>query len=421
MRACIVVGTRSFPERHNAEAISRAIMGVRLDFGLPPLVPARQRLTDAEMRADLEQAFAAENPMDRLPLTTDCAANMICAAEKEEIFDWHPCICHLLNTAVKYGLDTAEFRKFSGPLQALAAHLRRSPSGWMHFRREQKKVLREGGLEDLSSGDDEDYSAVESEDDVAELPDDPDGGLEVPRLDTARARPKRILRLGSWCPTRWNSMYFLMKRAVLLERSIRAYTAHANKPTIIIPSNGWFAFKQVLPAMDSIRELSERCEGDDYITISDVLYNVLKLLYDRLWYSEIEEHEKPALHEFVELFKGKLCEDLDNVNIIYCWALAAVMDGRRSSLHWMRRIWDNPWDWPKLTAEYRTLSAFKAMLKDEVLQLVSCILVCRLHFCQDMQSHAQDIGKYQLGTTKIPLCMQVGLHWHHLAGPVAFI
>ena len=62
---------------------------------------------------------------------------------------------------------------------------------------------------------------------------------------------------------------------------------------------------------------------------------------------------------FVTAFKEKLCGDLDNVNLIYCWSLGAAMDGRRCHLAWMRRIWENKSDWPQVTSEYPSLQAFK--------------------------------------------------------------
>ena len=333
------------------------------------------------MEADPVKAYQHESPCDRVALTTDRASNMIAAAESHGIFDWHPCICHLLNTAVKTGMNNVtELDQALHPLRELASLLHKSTQAWEEFRKYQEKVLMSQGGEfatqgagDISSEDEwEDYSGVIEEDDVAELPDAPNADLTVPDdEELERACPKRILRLGTWCPTRWNSMYFLMKRAVLLETSIREYTLKTGIPRVIIPTSGWHIFKQVLPVLESIRELSERCEGDENITISDVLYNVLKLVYDRLHVTVTAAHAKPALHNFTFEFTKKLCADCDDVNLVYCWALAAAVDGRRSSLHWMRRIWNHAGDWPNVVNAYGTLASFQAMLKVEVTELVS--------------------------------------------------
>ena len=97
----VVTGTASFPERHTADGISCALLKIRLKYGLHLVVPRDQVMTESEMEADPVCAFQDESPCDLVALTMDCASNMSSAAKKKEIFDWHPCICHLLNTAVK--------------------------------------------------------------------------------------------------------------------------------------------------------------------------------------------------------------------------------------------------------------------------------------------------------------------------------
>ena len=149
-------------------------------------------------------------------------------------------------------------------------------------------------------------------------------------------KPTRVLRLGSWCKTRWNSTFYLIKRAVVLEKSIRNLIVQKDvEVTTPIDANAWACFRSLLPVMESIRDLSVRCEGDTYITISDVLYNVLKLLYDRMAVGNERMSEQPYAAEFVANFRGKLMEIVDNENLLYAWSLAAMVDGRRSSLHFL--------------------------------------------------------------------------------------
>ena len=52
-----------------------------------------------------------------------------------------------------------------------------------------------------------------------------------------------------------------------------------------------------------------------------------------------------------------------------------AVDGRRNTLHWMRRIWNHADDWPNLVEEYGTLPKFQAMLKAEIMALVSSVLI----------------------------------------------
>ena len=83
------------------------------------------------------------------------------------------------------------------------------------------------------------------------------------------------------------------------------------------------------------------------------------------------ETTAPIMASFVRAFKGKLVEDVGLVNQVYNYALAAAVDGRRSSLHWMRRMYNNPEDWPHVTNKYPSLEIFKGVIRDELIGLVS--------------------------------------------------
>ena len=178
----MVIGTASFPERHTVDAISHVLLKIRLKYGLHPVVPHDQVMTELEIEADPIRAFQDESPCNHVALTMDCTSNMSLATEKKEIFDWHPCICHLLNTAVKASFQNVkEFQQLVQPLRELASHFHKSPIAWKIFHCVQRKVLKEEGVSDVSSSDEEeDYSGVREEDDVAELPDDLDADLTIP-------------------------------------------------------------------------------------------------------------------------------------------------------------------------------------------------------------------------------------------------
>ena len=122
--------------------------------------------------------------------------------------------------------------------------------------------------------------------------------------------------------------------------------------------------------LEPIRDVSERLEGDTYVTISDALYFLLKLVYEKL-----EEVDESALgcdvaSVVATAFKKKLLLDIDDVNKIYSWGLAAALDGRRHYLTWMRRIWENKEDWPKVVSAYPTYMDFRKMLVEELGNLV---------------------------------------------------
>ena len=111
--------------------------------------------------------------------------------------------------------------------------------------------------------------------------------------------------------------------------------------------------------------------GHVYNDIQRVFYNVLKLLYDRMAVGNERMSEQPYAAEFVANFRGKLMEIVDNENLLYAWSLAAMVDGRRSSLHFLRRIWDSDHEFPVVRAKYKTLSSWKGMIRDYLTKLVS--------------------------------------------------
>ena len=369
---CIALaGTQYFAGQHTGDNILQKLQSLRLVYGLLPKMPPEHPLTETEIRANPSGAFALEDPGDRMSITTDRGADMAKAADSGT-FEWTPCICHILNTAVDYGLKNSGIMTFLTPLRALAKQMRKSPALWRKFSDIQRECLS-AAKEHGSDGDesDEDYSGCDSSDESdGGLSDDmdADGSDDEPELQ----QPTRILRLGSWCKTRWNSTFYLIKRAVLLERSIRELLVQKEvEVTTPIDANAWACFRSVLPVMESIRELSVRCEGDTYITISDVLYNVLKLLYDRMAVGDERMRGQPYAAEFVLKFREKLLNVVDNENLLYAWSLAAMVDGRRSSLHFLRRIWDSDNEFPVVRAKYTTLSSWKGMMRDQLTRLVS--------------------------------------------------
>ena len=105
--------------------------------------------------------------------------------------------------------------------------------------------------------------------------------------------------------------------------------------------------------------------------ISDVLYNVLKLLYDQMPVGNERKSEQPYAAKFVANFRGKLMEVVDNENLMYAWSLAAMVDGWWSSLHFLWRIWNSDHEFPVVRAKYKMLSSWKGMICDHLTKLVS--------------------------------------------------
>ena len=109
LRYTSTAGTRSFPGHHDSKAIRTKLLEMRLNFGLLPKVPDVHSLNPEELRKNLPGAFEDKPVHERPPLTTDGGGNMGKGAkEGGALFDWHPCVCHLLNTAVTDALKKVD-------------------------------------------------------------------------------------------------------------------------------------------------------------------------------------------------------------------------------------------------------------------------------------------------------------------------
>ena len=285
-------------------------------------------------------------------------------------------MCHVLNTAVQTALSDTSIAKAIEPVKALSAHFRKSATAWEEFRRLQKRHLVHSGASSGSSDErsDSDTDNEDSGEDVGYLSDDDIVSSE------SEAGPARVLRLNAFCKTRWNSTYFLLKRALLLRASIRVYLTNNNDASLTVSDSAWQTIREVVDALAPIKDVSERLEGDTYVTISDALYFLLKMLYDRLQLSSTAAAQYPDKCLFLIAFKRKLLEQLDDVNIVYSWGLAAFLDGRRSHLQWARRIWENARDWPNTIDHYPSLTAFKNNLVAETGAMVSSLYPYRAFF-----------------------------------------
>ena len=74
---------------------------MRLNFGLLPKIPDVHNLNPEEVHKNLPGAFEDELVYERPPLTTEGGGNMGKGAKEcGALFDWHPCVFHVLNTVV---------------------------------------------------------------------------------------------------------------------------------------------------------------------------------------------------------------------------------------------------------------------------------------------------------------------------------
>ena len=56
----VVIGILSFPRRHTLEVVIHALLKIRLKYGLHPVVPREQMMTESKMEAHPMRAYEGE-------------------------------------------------------------------------------------------------------------------------------------------------------------------------------------------------------------------------------------------------------------------------------------------------------------------------------------------------------------------------
>ena len=130
-------------------------------------------------------------------------------AEKDSLWDWNRCACHCLNIAMQSALRRPCIQKYADPLVELGRNFSRSRSLWKEFKKVQLEML---------------HWEVKCSDDKGDTDFD---GEEVLSCD-AQGKPqvKKMLRLLTPVSTRWNSMYYLIQRAMVLKDPLIDFTNH---------------------------------------------------------------------------------------------------------------------------------------------------------------------------------------------------
>ena len=210
-----IMGTTFFPQQHTAANISKKLIELRLDFGVYPRAHDGRPLQSVEaIRRSMEFYFREEPELDKPVLTSDCGSDVSAGAERERLWDWNRCACHCLNIAVQAALKEELVHECLEPLTALAARFSKSRSLWNKFKKTQMNILHR----EEERSDDEGEANFDGDEDFEV------GGEGEPHL-------KRVLRLIRPVPTRWNSTYYLVKRALAFKEALVQFAArHASRP-----------------------------------------------------------------------------------------------------------------------------------------------------------------------------------------------
>ena len=175
-------------------------MNALIDFDTWPR-NTKGRIPESEeaLRCDKLAYFEMELALDRPLLSSDCGSDVFVGAEKHCLRDWNRCTCHFLNIRMQVALKSLAMQKFVGLLEELARKFSRNSSLWKEFERNQLEILHRAG----------ESSDYKGEDDF-----DEDEGLSY--YVEGKWQVENVLRLLTLELTRWNSMYYMINRELMI-------------------------------------------------------------------------------------------------------------------------------------------------------------------------------------------------------------
>ena len=230
-----IMRTIYFPQQHTTASISKKLMELCLDFGVYPRSRDGRPLQSVEaMRRSMEFYFREEPELDKPVLTSDCGSDVSAGAERDRLWDWNQCACHCLNIVVQATLKEEVVHECLAPLTALEVRFSKSRSLWNKFKKTQMEILDR----EEECSDDEGAARFDGDEDLEV------GGEGEPHL-------KRVLRLLRLVPTRWNSAYYLVKRAFVLKEALVQFVAcHPPHPS---------EHPATIPIDDNVEVFVRRC------------------------------------------------------------------------------------------------------------------------------------------------------------------
>ena len=203
------MGMIYFLQQHTTANILDKLMELRLGFGVyPRSCDGRPPQSLQAMRRKKDFYFREEHELDKPMLTSDCGSDVSAGAERDRLWDWNRCAYHCLNIAVQAALKEEVVHECLKPLTSLVARLSKSRSLWNKFKKTQMEILHR----EEERSDDEGEANFDGDEDLEV------GGEVEPRL-------KRVLQFIRPVPTRWNSTYYLVKRALALKDVLVQFAA----------------------------------------------------------------------------------------------------------------------------------------------------------------------------------------------------
>lgn len=215
----------------------------------------------------------------RPSVVTDHAANMKSSAEAMG-WDWNGCCCHRLNLALTKTLDQEEKNKIvlaANKLRRIITPFRNSTKMWqdlkaiqiaLHNENQARNPIQEEPVPvDVQHTLESQGDAIVNpgpEPEAANTEDSEGSDVEGPVPETV---PAKFTALRPTIPvvTRWNSVYFMLERSLVIRQALDRYLMETRAQEVLYDED-WDNLQALKDVLETYKDVSIILEGETYVT-----------------------------------------------------------------------------------------------------------------------------------------------------------
>ncbi|CAK1600532.1 unnamed protein product [Parnassius mnemosyne] len=147
--------------------------------------------------------------------------------------------------------------------------------------------------------------------------------IKYQKSDNENEIPKKLIQE---VPTRWNSMFHMIRRFVELEAAIRATVAVIAKDLPVVSNEEWRLLSELTKILKPFDEITESMSGEQYITASSVI--VITKCLIRTCDKLLREGFCWPAYEVITALKRGLMERFENVGKSRTFGICTFLDPR---------------------------------------------------------------------------------------------
>ncbi|XP_050676592.1 zinc finger BED domain-containing protein 6-like [Leptidea sinapis] len=149
----------------------------------------------------------------------------------------------------------------------------------------------------------------------------------LPSSERLKKTEQEELRLIQCVETRWNSIYYMLKRFIDLEEAIRSILGFVDRSLPTITSEDWILYAQLCQILRPFEEITSSMSGDKYLTGSSVIV-VTRCLIEACQKLLERTDLLPEATDTILLLKTGLKERFKSIEQSGTFSLATFMDPR---------------------------------------------------------------------------------------------